>query len=434
MGCPVKIRFTRNPFKGTAAGTVCTILRHACRPRPVFRRYVFALLVFLAGLSCFPGWTVSAMAAIEIPPSQQETPQETSGTRQSAERPEGQTGLASTEDWNRRLRELSASADLAANANAREYTIGTDDVLEVNVFEAQELNREVRVSASGEISLPLHGGVRATGLTPRELEKSLEQLLGQKYMKDPHVGVFVREMQSHAVSVMGAVRKPGTFQISGSKTLLEILSLAEGLADDAREEVTILRGAAQNNVAGSISEKTNDRSGSSPATRLQETEKSAAADAGTDNNSAASQNVLQVNLKDLLDSTDPTHNPAVYPGDIVKVSRAGIVYVMGAVQRPGGFAMKTNERISVLQAVALSEGLTKTAAKGNARIIRTNERSGKRTETPIDLGKILSGKSPDPMLGPRDIVFVPDSAAKTALTRGTEVAAQTLAGILIFHW
>jgi polysaccharide biosynthesis/export protein len=144
--------------------------------------------------------------------------------------------------------------------------------------------------------------------------------------------------------------------------------------------------------------------------------------------------VVQVNLKDLLDSTDPTHNPLVYPGDIVKVSRAGIVYVMGAVQRPGGFAMKMNERISVLQALALSEGLTKTAAKGNARIIRTNERSGARTETPIDLGKILSGKSPDPMLGPRDIVFVPDSAAKTALTRGTEVAAQTLAGILIFHW
>ncbi len=363
------------------------------------------------------------MAAIEIPPSQQETPQETSGTRQSAERPEGQTSLASTEDWNRRLRELSASADLAANANAREYTIGTDDVLEVNVFEAQELNREVRVSASGEISLPLLGGVRATGLTPRELEKSLEQLLGQKYMKDPHVGVFVREMQSHAVSVMGAVRKPGTFQISGSKTLLEILSLAEGLADDAGEEVTILRGAAQNKAAASISENPNGVSGSV-----------AAADAGRDKTAVVSENVVQVNLKDLLDSTDPTHNPAVYPGDIVKVSRAGIVYVMGAVQRPGGFAMKTNERISVLQALALSEGLTKTAAKGSARIIRTNERNGARTETPIDLGKILSGKSADPMLGPRDIVFVPDSAAKITFSRGAEAAAQTLVGLVIFHW
>src|SRR5256885_12830094 len=387
MGCPVKIRFTSNPFKGTAAGTVCAILRHACQPRPVFRRYVFALLVFLAGLPGFSGWTVGAVAAIEIPPNQQETPQATSGTRQAAERPEGQTNLASTEDWNQRLRELSASADVAANANPREYTIGTDDVLDVNVFEAQELNREVRVSASGEISLPLLGGVRAAGLTPRELEKSLEQLLRQKYMKDPHIGVFVREMQSHAVSVMGAVRKPGTFQISGSKTLLEILSLAEGLAEDAGEEVTILRGAAQNKAAASISENPNDVSGPLPAMQSQEPERTAAAGASKDKTAAGSANGVRGNLKDLLDSTDPTHNPAVYPGDIVKVARAGIVYVMGAVQRPGGFAMKTNERISVLQALALSEGLTKTAAKGSARIIRTNERSGARTETPKELGK-----------------------------------------------
>src|SRR5882757_5842 len=300
MGCPLKIRFTRNPFN-EMAGRTCAILRYPCRPRPVFHRYVFALLVFFAGLPCFPGWTASAVAAIEIPPSQQETPQETSGTRQSAERPEGQTSLASTEDWNRRLRELSASADLAANANAREYTIGTDDVLDVNVFEAQELNREVRVSASGEISLPLLGGVRAAGLTPRELEKSLEQLLRQKYMKDPHTGVFVREMQSHAVSVMGAVRKPGTFQISSGKTLLEILSLAEGLAEDAGEEVTILRGAALNNPPVPLSEKANDVPASPPATRSQLPETPQTADAGTDKISAVSQNVVQVNLKDLLD-------------------------------------------------------------------------------------------------------------------------------------
>jgi len=292
----------------------------------------------------------------------------------------------------------------------------------------------VRVSASGEISLPLLGGVRAAGLTPRELEKSLEQLLRQKYMKDPHIGVFVREMQSHAVSVMGAVRKPGTFQISGSKTLLEVLSLAEGLAEDAGEEVTILRGAAQNHAAASISENPNDASSSAPATRLQASGRATAAEASKDKSAVVPEDVLQVNLKDLLDSTDPTHNPAVYPGDIVKVSRAGIVYVMGAVRRPGGFAMKTNERISVLQALALSEGLTKTAAKGSARIIRTSERDGTRTETHIDLGKILSGKSADPMLVPRDIVFVPDSAAKSTFSRGTEAAAQTLVGLLIFHW
>jgi polysaccharide export outer membrane protein len=124
----------------------------------------------------------------------------------------------------------------------------------------------------------------------------------------------------------------------------------------------------------------------------------------------------------------------VHPGDIVKVTRAGVVYVIGEVRKPGGFALKSNESISVVQALALSEGLTRTAAKGNTRIIRTDPKNGERKETSIDLGKILTGKAPDPMLEAKDIVFVPNSAAKTTFGRGTEVAAQTLAGLLIFHW
>lgn len=388
------------------------------------------LFVFLVGAPDFPEWKLNAATTAQVG-RQQETAPQKNKTRQSAERSAAQPTLESTEDLNRRLRELSASADPAATVNPREYTIGPDDVLDINVFEAQELNRQVRVSASGEISLPLLGALSAAGLTPRELEKALEELLQQKYMKDPHVGVFVREMQSHSVSVVGAVRKPGTFQISRAKTLLEVLSLSEGLSEDAGEEVTILRGAALSISPGSLSEKSNEVSTSSPATQSHEPEPPPAS---TDKVGVLSQNVVRINLKELLDSTDPTHNPPVYPGDIVKVSKAGIVYVTGAVQRPGGFAMKTNEKISVLQVLALSEGLTKTASKGGARIIRTNEQNGARTETRIDLGKILSGKSPDPMLNARDIVFVPDSAAKSTFSRGTEVAAQTLVGLLIFHW
>ena len=143
---------------------------------------------------------------------------------------------------------------------------------------------------------------------------------------------------------------------------------------------------------------------------------------------------MQVNLKDLLESADSRSNPLVHPGDIVKVTRAGVVYVIGEVRKPGGFALKSNEKISVLQALALSEGLTRTAAKAEARIIRTDQQSGERKETPLDLGKILAGKAPDPVLDPKDIIFVPNSAAKTTFGRGAEVAAQTLAGLLIFHW
>jgi polysaccharide export outer membrane protein len=251
-------------------------------------------------------------------------------------------------------------------------------------------------------------------------------------MKDPHVSVFVREMQSHPVSVMGAVRRPGVFQIRGSKTLLEVLSLAEGLADDAGDTVIILRGAALSQEAEPSTDLSAVTDPPSPGT--QNAGKAKAASSGLNGNQSASENAVQVNLKDLLESADSRSNPLVRPGDIVKVTRAGVVYVIGEVRRPGGFALKSNEKISVLQALALSEGLTRTAAKGEARIIRTDQQSGERKETPIDLGKILAGKAPDPVLEPKDIVFVPNSAAKSTLGRGVEVAAQTLTGLLIFHW
>ncbi len=424
---PVSFQFAINLLSETGSAAFLS-LRHSFQQQSGLR--ICILLVFTVGVSSSAESNLNATTKIGGAASQQE-PGKPSHT---AEQPEAPPNLESTEDWNRRLRERSASTDPMPTFDAREYVIGPEDVLDINVFEAPEMNRDVRVSASGEISLPLLGAVAAAGFTPRELETALEALLHQKYMKDPHVGVFVRDMQSHPVSVMGAVRKPGIFQIRGNKTLLEILSLAEGLTEDAGEDVIILRGAGQKNAPEVFSAKASDLAESSPAMRLQESGEHGATDMGPDKVGAISQEVVQVKLKGLLDSTDPRHNPAVHPGDIVKVSRAGIVYVVGAVQRPGGFAMKTNEKISVLQVIALSEGLTHTAAKGSARIIRTNAQNGARTETPIDLGKILSGKSPDPMLGPRDIVFIPDSATKSTLSRGVEVAAQTLTGLLVFHW
>jgi polysaccharide export outer membrane protein len=382
-----------------------------------------------ACLLCFPDGLFCATIAVDAQ-GEQETPsagQSTAQTQNAAP-----SNLETAKDWNHRLKELLNSNPSAPVASAQEYRIGSEDVLNINVFEAPELNREVRVSASGEISLPLLGSVRAAGLTPRDLEFVLQELLHRTYMKDPHVSVFVREMQSHPVSVMGAVRRPGVFQIRGSKTLLEVLSLAEGLADDAGDTVIILRGAALSQEA----DRSTDISAvtDQPSPGAQNGGEVKAVSSGLNGNRSASENAVQVNLKDLLESADSRSNPLVRPGDIVKVTRAGVVYVIGEVRRPGGFALKSNEKISVLQALALSEGLTRTAAKGEARIIRTDQQSGERKETPIDLGKVLAGKAPDPLLEPKDIVFVPNSAAKSTLGRGVEVAAQTLSGLLIFHW
>jgi polysaccharide biosynthesis/export protein len=395
------------------------------------KRMIFGIFAITISLLCSPLCLSSAARTIDSIQSQQEvrfSPQSADGNQNPS-----QPNLETAEDWNRRLANLLNSNPTAPSASAHEYRIGPEDVLSINVFEAQELNREVRVSGDGEISLPLLGSVRATGLTPRELEFVLQELLHRTYMKDPHVSVFVREMQSHPVSVMGAVRRPGVFQIRGSKTLLEVLSLAEGLADDAGETVVIMRGAALTQEQESAVDHLAPTD--QPSSRAQNTGQVLAVSLGpTGNPSVSESTVQQINLKELLESADSRNNPLVYPGDIVKVTRAGVVYVIGEVRKPGGFALKSNGNISVVQALALSEGLTHTAAKGNARIIRTDPQSGERKETPIDLGKILAGKAPDPMLEAKDIVFVPNSAAKSTLGRGAEVAAQTLTGLLVFHW
>ena len=150
----------------------------------------------------------------------------------------------STEEYNRRLNNLRQ--DLSSDSgvlSAEEYRIGANDILDITVFDAPELNRSVRVTSGGEISLPLLGPLRAAGLTARELELSLEVRLRREFMKDPHVGVFVSTVESHPISVVGAVRKPGVFQVRGPRSLLEMISMADGVTDDAGDKVLIERGA-----------------------------------------------------------------------------------------------------------------------------------------------------------------------------------------------
>ncbi|MFQ5777053.1 MAG: polysaccharide biosynthesis/export family protein [Terriglobia bacterium] len=311
-----------------------------------------------------------------------------------------------------------------------EYRIGPGDLVDVTVFEAPELNRSSRVSAGGRVSLPLLGAVQAAGLTPRELEVALQDLLRRSYMKAPHVGVFVREMQSHPVSVFGAVERPGVFQIRGAKTLLEMLSLAEGLAEDAGDTVIVMRGAGFRSNS--------EECGVNPAGALPgfPADPEIGAVGGRQAQSIHCDDrgeAVEITLKDLLESADPQFNVPVYPGDIVKVTRAGVVYVVGEVRRPGGFLLSSNENISVLQALARAEGLTRTAARSRSRIIRTDKDTGVRAEIPLDLDEILAGRAPDPLLRPKDIVFVPNSAARSAILRGLEVTLQTISGVLIFR-
>ncbi len=328
-----------------------------------------------------------------------------------------------TDDYNQRLGQLKQSRPgPAANSAAEDYRIGPQDLLEISVFEAPELNSAVRVSASGEISLPLVGAVQASNLTPKALEFVLQELLRRSYMKDPHVSVFMKEMQSHPVSVFGAVKKPGVFQIDGPKSLVEILSMAEGLAEDAGDTVIVMRGAGLSGTGNAAVD--------SPSPNAKSYVPANASSASGDQGGGAT---VESSLKNLLESGDPRYNVIVYPGDVVKVTRAGVVYVEGGVKKPGGFMLKTNENISVLQAVALAEGLTRTAAGSRARIMRTDETTGTRTEIPIDLDKILAGGITDPLLRPRDIVFVPNSTGKSVFYGSTQ-AAVSIGSAAVYRW
>jgi len=346
-----------------------------------------------------------------------------------------------TDDINRRLIELNRNSSSDGLPLARsDYRIGADDQLDISVLEASELDRPVRVSASGQIALPLVGVVRSAGLTTLELSAVLEEILRRNYIKDPHVTVQVREMQSHSVSVVGAVKKPGVFQIRGPKSVIELLSMAEGLSEDAGDTVIVDR---HDEIPGFRSLWSND-SEIAPAASEEppspevpvDSAKSNAKEAPARPSSASEEpsDVVNIDLKRLLETGDSQLNVLVYPGDIVKVTRAELVYVVGEVGKPGGFQLKSNENISALQAIALAQGLTHTSAAAHSRIIHTDPITGRRQETSIDLKKVLAGKIADPILAPRDIVFVPNSASRTAMYRSIDAAISVGTGVAVYRW
>jgi polysaccharide export outer membrane protein len=302
------------------------------------------------------------------------------------------------------------------------------------------------------VSLPLLGGIHVVRLTARELENTLAAKL-REFLKNPHVSVMVTAIESHPVSVIGEVNKPGVFQVRGSKTLLEMLSMAQGLSPDAGDEVLVMRNAGYNRGqddvpqaaragGGERDSKDTDgiksRAGSGDSGNSGALQKNAIASTEATNDAGTKQgqqsgDTIAINLRHLLNSRDPRFNVPIYAGDIVKVTRAGIVYVVGAVKKPGGFTVKGNEQMSLLKAIALAEGLSSTSSKGHTRIIRTDEGSGKRSEIPVELGKILDGKAPDMNLQAADIVFVPSSMGKTVLFRSTDAVVNTATGLAIFH-
>ncbi len=281
----------------------------------------------------------------------------------------------------------------------RDYKIGPEDLLEISVFEEEKLNRTVRVSSQGNISLPLLGILRVKGLTPYELEKEIRDLLAEKYLQNPHVTVFIKEYRSQRISVIGAVEKPGVFEITGQKTVLEALGMAGGLKEDSGQLLFLIR---------------------PPPPREEGLKKEG-------ETSAESVQTFVISLEDLLIKGDIQLNLPLSHGDILNIPVSGKVFVGGEVVRPGGFPLK-GKRVTVSQAIAMAEGLKPEANGSEAKIFRYSGKENEREAIPVNLYAIQKGKAEDLYLVENDIVIVPKSGIKTFLF----VLRDTLKGLVGF--
>ena len=291
------------------------------------------------------------------------------------------------------------------------YLIGPDDVLNVYIMDVPELSREYRVESNGSVTIPmLSKPLSAAGLTLSQFSDLLSrELKTAGLVTDPHITTSVTQSRLHAVAITGAVKKPQVYPVFTHTTLLDLLSEAEGLSDDAGNTAIVRRGDVAIHTLG-LDSKSSALGQSDPAASV------------------------TVDLKQLLESGDARSNVDVYPGDRVTVTRAAIIYVVGAVNKPGGFAMRASSHgMTVLQAIALAEDTKGTAKRDQSLIIRNDAQSPEgRKQIPVDLKKILSGKSSDPVLQAEDILFVPDSTGKRALHRGLESVLQAVTGMTIY--
>jgi polysaccharide export outer membrane protein len=291
-----------------------------------------------------------------------------------------QTGSKSTDE--------NAPHLAVRNQELERLLISNGDLLDISVYGLPDMAGKFRVNTGGDISVPLVKTQHVAGLTADQAERQLEKaLVDGNYVKHPHVTVLISEYSTQGVAVGGEVQKPGVYPIQGRRRLQELIDEAGGFTNRAGRTVTINHHASEDKPQLVVLSK-------DPAKALE-------------------------------------NNVAIYPGDTIVVSTAGIVYVVGDVVHPSGFAIDKTDTLTVLQAIALAEGTKPNASLNKTRLIRKTD-DGPH-ETPIRLKEILAGKENDPILQPNDILFVPDSAGKSAAKRSMEAILQVATGVAIYR-
>lgn len=310
---------------------------------------------------------------------------------------------------------LSAAATLQAFETARQanagyvpssYVLGPDDLISIRILQAPDLaDKPIRIDLNGYIDLPFIGRVRAGGTTVEVLRAELQS----KYtsiIREPQVTVTVEEFRSQPVSIIGAVNTPGVHQIRGRKSLVEVLSMAGGLRQDAGNTVKLTRSMDWGKIP-------------LESAMIDETGK---------------YSVATIDLKQLMEASNPAVNILVQPDDVISVPKAEMVYVIGEVPRTGGFVLNERKSMSLLEALTLAGGVNHgTANAQDSKILRLQKNSDTRVEIPVDLKKVMAGRGEDIQLLPGDILFIPGSNVKRASLRAIEAAIQVGTGIAVWR-
>jgi len=250
----------------------------------------------------------------------------------------------------------------SSQALAQDYALGEGDLLNITVYDNEDLNTVARVSAGGAISFPLVGEISVEGLTVRQTEEKITSLLLKgHYLLDPHVSVFIQEYRSNKVTILGEVAKPGLYELSGNVTLIEMISRAGGLTGDA---------------GGTLVVQHKGRTGKEP--------------------DCTKDSCVSVDLKALMEEGDLTNNLQLQDGDSIYIGRSGVVYVTGEVNKPGAY--KIEKDTDVIKAVTLAGGFTGIASPGRTSIIR--KKDGDEVEIDAEMNTPVK---------PDDVISVPES-------------------------
>lgn len=332
-------------------------MRYYLKSTKIFARYIILFLLFLSIVSCNSKDSVKPDSLFESTPHNSS---ESVITDMKALPPNTMTLKVSSNDNNDTP--LSSSEPSIASAYKGDYVIGPEDLIEISVYQVEELNRTSRVSSSGFIKLPLVGTIKVVGFTAPELENEISKKL-QQYLQEPIVSVFIKEYRSQSITILGAVKTPQVYVVTRQKFLIDMFSIAGGLTNDAGDMCYVRRG----------------------------------------------NETLIINIRDLLVGGDMNLNVPVFSGDIIHVPIGGVIFVDGSVNSPGSFVMQGT--ITLTQAIAMAKGFKFEAIRDELKVYRD---SGKATRDIIDVDydSILAKKSPDIFLKDKDVLIVPKSGVK----------------------